>query len=200
MDSAAESTKEKILFASIKLFSQIGYSEVSMRDIAKEVGIQVGSIYNHFKSKKEILEAMYKYYDEQWNKSRPDIDMLLRMAETDPPDKVLTKMLFEWKPEILETMNRIYIIATRDAMIHPESLNLVRDLVMDRVRLVPTLLLERMVELGRIEPIDINAFVNLLSLAAHSATALYLTSLKIETDDWYRCWKMLFSVVKPTGK
>ncbi|MCL1812938.1 MAG: TetR/AcrR family transcriptional regulator [Treponema sp.] len=171
VSNAKESTKGKILFSSIRMFSQVGYNEVTMRDIAKEVGIKPGSIYNHFKSKKEILDEIYEYYGEQWNKARPDIDKLLSMAETDPPAEVLMKMLFDWKPEIKETMNRIYIIATREAMIHPESMELVRNLVMERVKLVPKLLLERMIELDRIEPIDINAFVNILSGSPQPATA-----------------------------
>ncbi|MCL1928244.1 MAG: TetR/AcrR family transcriptional regulator [Treponema sp.] len=200
LNSIKESTKEKIFFSSIRLFSQIGYNEVTIRDIAKDVGIKSGSIYNHFKSKKEILDEIYEYYDEQWNKARPDIDKLLRMAETDPPAEVLMRMLFDWKPEIKETMNRIYIIATREAMLNSESLKLVQNLVMERNKLVPRLLLERMIELGRIEPIDIIAFVNIFSHVAHSATSLNLTPLKIETEDWYRCWNMLLSIIKPTGK
>ena len=196
----SESTREKILIASIKLFSQHGYSEVSMRNIARAVGIKVPSIYNHFESKQAILDAIYEYYDEQWNKAKPDINELLRMAENEPPDKVLMKMLFDWEPEIREIMNRIYIIASREAMIHPENMDRVKVLVMDRVKLIPRLLLERLLELGKIEPIDINAFVTILSHLSHSATTLNLTPLRIETEDWICCWKMLLSVVKPTGK
>ena len=195
-----ESTKWKILIASIRLFSQHGYNEVSMRNIAEAVGIKVPSIYSHFESKQAILDAIYEYYDEQWNAAKPDIDELLRMAENDPPEEVLMKMLFDWKPELRDIMNQIYIIAFREAMIHPENIDRIKVLVMDRVKLIPRILLERLIELGRIEPIDINAFITILSHLSHSATVLNLTSLKIETEDWIHCWKMLLSVVKPTGK
>jgi len=50
------STREKIMNAAIDLFSESGYDKVSMRDIAKMVGINVSSIYNHFSSKNSILE------------------------------------------------------------------------------------------------------------------------------------------------
>ena len=201
MMAESESTKEKILIASIRLFSQHGYNEVTMRSIAKAVGIQVPSIYNHFESKKAILDAIYEYYDEQWNEAKPDIDELLRMAEVEPPDEVLMKMLFDWKsPEIQEMMNRIYNIASREAMNNSENMDQIKVLVMDRVKLVPRILLERLMELDKIEPIDIEAFVTILSHLSHSATALNLTPLKIDADEWSRCWKMLLSVVKPTGK
>ncbi len=60
-------TKERIIFESLNLFSQKGYEGVSMRDIAAAVGIKGASIYNHFKGKEEILQAIYaemtKRYD-----------------------------------------------------------------------------------------------------------------------------------------
>jgi len=199
-ETANESTKEKILFESIKLFSQKGFKEVSVRDISEAVGIRASSIYNHFESKKAILDAIYEFYDEQWNTAVPDVHELLRLAETEAPDIVLQKMLFDWKPELQETINRIYVIATREAMINPEKLDIINTLVMERVKPMPRLLLSRMIELGRIEPIDIEAFINLLAHVSHSATSLNLTPLRIDGETWFRCWNMLISLIKPTGK
>ncbi|MCL2067160.1 MAG: TetR/AcrR family transcriptional regulator [Treponema sp.] len=195
-----ESTKDRILKVSVELFSRDGYKEVSVRDISEAVGIKSSSIYNHFESKKAILDAIFEFYDEQWNAAAPDIDKLLQLAETEPPDVVLKNLLFDWKPELQEIMNRIYIIATRETMINPESVEQINALVMERVKPRPRLLLERMVELGKIEPVDIEAFVNLLAHVSHSATSLNLTPLRIEGDTWLRCWNMLMSLIKPTGK
>ena len=55
-------TKEKIFDVSIDLFSQDGYDGVSIRQIAKEVGIKESSIYNHYQSKESILESILSYY------------------------------------------------------------------------------------------------------------------------------------------
>jgi len=52
------STKEKILARSLELFGKQGFHETSVRDIAKAVGIQPGALYNHFKGKDEILQAL----------------------------------------------------------------------------------------------------------------------------------------------
>ncbi|WP_406534936.1 GNAT family N-acetyltransferase [Methanobrevibacter sp.] len=54
--------KEKIFNASVNLFSQFGYDRVSIRQIAKEVGIKESSIYNHYKSKESILDEIMDYY------------------------------------------------------------------------------------------------------------------------------------------
>lgn len=51
-------TKEKIAQAALELFSVRGYEAVSVRDIAGAVGIKESSIYNHFKCKQAIFDAL----------------------------------------------------------------------------------------------------------------------------------------------
>lgn len=58
-------TKDKILDVSIDLFSQYGYDGVSIRQIARAVGIRESSIYNHYPSKQAILRAVLDYYVEE---------------------------------------------------------------------------------------------------------------------------------------
>lgn len=65
------STKEKIFEVSIDLFSQKGFDAVSVREIARNVGIRESSIYNHYKSKETILDAIFQYFREELTKMRP---------------------------------------------------------------------------------------------------------------------------------
>lgn len=51
-------TKEKITETALDLFSQRGYDGVSVRDIARAVGIRESSIYNHFQSKRAVFDAI----------------------------------------------------------------------------------------------------------------------------------------------
>jgi AcrR family transcriptional regulator len=48
-------TAEAINQAAIELFWRHGYEATTLREIAAEVGIQVGSLYNHIPSKEELL-------------------------------------------------------------------------------------------------------------------------------------------------
>lgn len=48
-------TKQKIYENAIELFALNGYHNLGMRDLAKSVGIRASSIYNHYKSKEDIL-------------------------------------------------------------------------------------------------------------------------------------------------
>lgn len=68
------SNKEKIFNVSIDLFSKYGYDGVSVRQIAKNVGIKESSIYNHFKSKEEILKSILEYYIDEMTKEEPQIE------------------------------------------------------------------------------------------------------------------------------
>ncbi|HLT00204.1 MAG TPA: TetR/AcrR family transcriptional regulator [Acholeplasma sp.] len=54
------STKELIYQNAIELFGTYGYNNLGMRDLAKSVGIKASSIYNHYKSKEDILMDIAK--------------------------------------------------------------------------------------------------------------------------------------------
>jgi AcrR family transcriptional regulator len=67
-------TKQKILKASSKLFSELGYKGASVRKIAKEVGIRESAIYNHYKNKEEIfLEVAKHIFDTPFSSDNEDI-------------------------------------------------------------------------------------------------------------------------------
>lgn len=68
--------KEEILLVTLELAAENGLGNVSMAQIAEKIGIRKPSLYNHFKSKEEIIEAMYRYFREQSKKtlSLTDID------------------------------------------------------------------------------------------------------------------------------
>ncbi|MBR9758337.1 MAG: TetR/AcrR family transcriptional regulator [Algicola sp.] len=54
----AETRKSEIIQTAAKLFKEKGYSAVTMRDIAAEMGIKAASLYNHITSKQEILKEI----------------------------------------------------------------------------------------------------------------------------------------------
>lgn len=57
-----QNTKENILRVSLDLFSQRGFSAVSIRDICKKVNIKESSIYYHFRDKRAILEELLERF------------------------------------------------------------------------------------------------------------------------------------------
>lgn len=62
-------TKHRILDEALTLFSQKGYANVYVGEIAEKVGIKAPSLYKHYKNKQAIFDAiieeMNKRYEEQ---------------------------------------------------------------------------------------------------------------------------------------
>lgn len=52
------SKKELILRKAAAMFREKGFAATSMRDLAETVGIEAASLYNHIRSKNEMLEAI----------------------------------------------------------------------------------------------------------------------------------------------
>lgn len=74
------STKERIFMVAVDLFSKKGYSGVSVRDITREVGINEGSLYNHFKNKEALLGAIFEYFKSEMGGtifSEEDVDEVI---------------------------------------------------------------------------------------------------------------------------
>ena len=51
-------TRQQILDAALRLFSERGFSRTTVRDIARAANITDAAIYYHFESKQELLEAL----------------------------------------------------------------------------------------------------------------------------------------------
>lgn len=62
MEQLSSSTKEKILEAAIKVFSERGYHDTRVDDIAEVSQTSKGSIYFYFKSKQEIFLGLIQIF------------------------------------------------------------------------------------------------------------------------------------------
>lgn len=67
------STKERILNEALRLFSEKGYSDVYVGEIAEAVGIKAPSLYKHYKGKKEIFESCVEKFYERMTQMRNDL-------------------------------------------------------------------------------------------------------------------------------
>ncbi len=63
-----QTRKQEIIHTAAILFKEKGYSAVTMRDIANEMGIKAASLYNHIKSKQEILNCIIVSLAEEFTK------------------------------------------------------------------------------------------------------------------------------------
>ena len=61
-------TKSRILDEALTLFSEKGYANVYVNDIAERVGIKAPSLYKHYKSKRAIFDALIEEMNKKFLK------------------------------------------------------------------------------------------------------------------------------------
>ena len=124
-EQATASTRDVVLDEARRLFSQRGFSAVSMRDIARAVGLQQSSIYNHFDSKQLILMELLREHMQtliqrralSHNDSLPAREQLIAFARfhvayhIDFPDDVFIAYM---ELRSLEPENREALVQLRD--------------------------------------------------------------------------------------
>jgi AcrR family transcriptional regulator len=193
--AAAKGTKEKILKTAAKMFSERGYDKVTTREIAKAVGINSASIYYHFPSKEDILKNLYGFYTEQRKSEYPDLDELLRLAETEAPHLVLMKSEFHYNPEMTEMLDQILVTAAGRVGGDELSERFIRENIFDSIENILRPLLSRMAELGKIKPFDIGLFLNILSYYCFSAAALNNSPFGQGIAEYQAAMSYMFSFV-----
>jgi AcrR family transcriptional regulator len=56
----SEATRNALMTAARRLFTERGYDDVSAEEIVREAGVTRGALYHHFGGKAELLEAVYE--------------------------------------------------------------------------------------------------------------------------------------------
>ena len=68
-------TKKKILDVALTLFSEKGYGNVYVGQIAEGVGIKAPSLYKHYKSKQDIFKAILEEMRNRYDKEAAHLNM-----------------------------------------------------------------------------------------------------------------------------
>lgn len=87
-------TKNQILETAAQMFACKGYDNVSIRVIAKGVGVKESSIYNHFKCKQDILDVLLKEFAVRAQYTRPTYEQLEKMMSIMSLDEILKNIMF----------------------------------------------------------------------------------------------------------
>ena len=173
LEKEKNTTRDKILTTAARMFAESEYDRVTMRKIAKDIGINPASIYYYFPSKEEILKSLYKLYSEGRRKLYPDLNALLTMAESEPPLVILDKSQYFYDDDVMnEFFNQILITATRRIYNDAESERFIRENMYDPIIGLMKPLLGRMMELGKIRKFDIDIFLEMLFCYCFGAASL----------------------------
>ncbi len=105
-------TREKILDSAEALYIRKSFNETSMNDIVSESGLSKGAIYNHFKSKEELIIAIYDRFIQR------TLEQLKTMLEAESTATRKLELIGEVafiatanRPRAFQAMNFEFIVA-----------------------------------------------------------------------------------------
>lgn len=93
MNATAPNTKDKIFDHALQLFSEKGFDGVSIRDIARAVGIKESSIYNHYDGKRSIIDAVCQRFADTLSVSRPPLSEVEKWLDHMRPRDVFKALI-----------------------------------------------------------------------------------------------------------
>lgn len=108
------STREQVLRTALHLFTEHGYFNTSVHDIARAAKVSIGSIYHHFKDKEGIAKALFEQlvtrmgaafdaiegaHQTAHDRCRAVVELLFKIAEEEP--EVMAYMLHAQHQEFM---------------------------------------------------------------------------------------------------
>ena len=78
LDRFSAKTRDKLLEASLILFNERGFSAVTTASIAQQAGVLEGSLWYHFRTKKDILLAHIELLQQVFEGTNLDVSSPLR--------------------------------------------------------------------------------------------------------------------------
>ncbi|SDN00065.1 TetR/AcrR family transcriptional regulator [Acetanaerobacterium elongatum] len=147
-------TQQQILEAASDLFARNGYEGVSVREIAEKVGIKESSLYNHFKSKSDILETLFDDFIRHVPETRPsdqELDNMLMMME---PEEVFKAILFHVGKSVNGTLSNTAMIINYEKFRNQRAAEMYYQYVINEPAGYYERLINKMIDRKMVKPVD----------------------------------------------
>ncbi|UCF38291.1 MAG: TetR/AcrR family transcriptional regulator [Acidobacteriota bacterium] len=135
-----EARKAQILQAAFRCLVSKGYSKLTIRDIAREAGLSLGTIYLYFENKEEILQvlagATRQRADEQIEDAFPEGSPLEMIGS------VFEMVLTRYRDSDSEPLMKLDLQLWAEALHHPELQELFGDGLNDRIEKFSVLIVQ----------------------------------------------------------
>ncbi len=97
MPKLIRNIEDRIFFSAKELFSEKGYEQVNMKEIAKRADMAVGTLYNYFSNKNELY---FSVLEKSWNSTLMKLNALQK-GDIDNKKRLKSSILFLYE-DILE--------------------------------------------------------------------------------------------------
>jgi AcrR family transcriptional regulator len=110
-----ELVKEHIIECAVNTFAQLGFEKASMRDVAKNAGYGVASLYSYFKSKEEILSVVI-------NRSLNEIQTMYEISHPPAHFSLQEKIFFVLEEDMKISQNMPHLAKVRQSNLSPDKI------------------------------------------------------------------------------
>lgn len=156
-------TKKRVFDSAIELFMLNGFNNVGIKNIANKAGIRQSTLYNHFKSKYEILDTIYNFYYYYYLKDRCSLENIEDILQKGTLMDIIGYIRYNFKDNYLQKMSDITKIIFQRIGIDDRANKIAKSLIVDEgVKYVEDVF-NRAVQIGRLAPFDTHAmavFIN----------------------------------------
>ena len=167
-------TARAILDVAADLFARRGYDGVSVREIAKGAGIRESSVYNHFFSKADILNALYDEFIRLVPQTRPSEAELDQMLEIMQPEEILKNILFQVGKNVSGSLSNTAMIINYEKFKTPRAAQMYDRYVVNEPAAYYERLFQRMFAHGMIARVDTRMFAEQYNYVSISLTKEYI--------------------------
>lgn len=160
-------TKNKIFNSAISLFLLGGFDNVSLNDIAKSVGIRQSTIYNHFKSKQELLNTIYDFYCYHFLKDRPRLEDMEPRLRNESLINIIRDIRYNFDEAYVQKMSDITKIIFQRISIDERAREIAKTLIVDEGVQYVEDIFNKLISLNRIASFDahqIAIFINAIRI------------------------------------
>ncbi|MHA6483510.1 TetR/AcrR family transcriptional regulator [Paenibacillus sp. strain BS8-2] len=162
-------SKNKIIAAAIKLFSELGYHRTSMDDIAKEANVAKGTLYYNYKSKADLFETIVGHGYELLTSGSQDV-----LREDQPTNRQIAQIVSKHIELFLQYRPLIHIISNETTNgIEPEILQRIREKKQAYIRFLSGVL-EQGIQDGSLKAVNRELAASSMLGLLESACAYYI--------------------------
>ena len=162
-------TKTRIFETALRLFAIRGVENASMRDIADEVGIKVASIYNHYTSKEQLVEACYDLFLQYQDSSKLTEEQCRAILKDGTKEEVVNIADYHFPEDKVESLGYAMIVLFSRMYTDETAIEKYKTMVDHSLRFFIRYF-EMGIELGRFRSFDVSR-VSTLFLSARLFTA-----------------------------
>ena len=162
--------RERIAAVALPLFAQFGYHATPVRAIAEAAGLSVGSIFNYFPEKEDILQFILDNSQEQAERAVVDVQATLEGAAANRDPVELFLEVYRVFVEAIDTIHRFTLLAYQETKSLKQEM---REPLLDRERRFGEVLkraAQPAIEAGRFSSAALDLKVQSLIVLAHAWT------------------------------